>query len=241
MIINTNKNILRYVIIKNIIILLFVITLGFLSYVIYAASKFTLEVNHRKIPGLNAMHNVSCKKLGESANKPGIILGENLTGKLKFQEELGIALLNIESIIENPYVIEKVQSDNEDYAILTFDNYVLGDTSNYKYDKEEGIYTFEPGDNYKTPLMLKIEIMLSENQMQNGWDTEYLGAYEFEENYISRQGYKVNVIKSTSENVKLEQYIPERIAIFVADGIRYTLKGRTTLENFKDIIDKMKY
>lgn len=35
--------------------------------------------------------------------------------------------------------------------------------------------------------------------------------------------------------------VSEKIAVFVADGIHYTLKGRTSLENIKTIVDSMEY
>ncbi len=74
--------------------------------------------------------------------------------------------------------------------------------------------------------------------MEYGWDIDYLGMYQFKENYISLQGYKVNLLEDTIKN-KTENYISEKCAIFVADGIRYTLKGRTSFENMKYIVDTM--
>ena len=64
---------------------------------------------------------------------------------------------------------------------------------------------------------------------------EYVGEdFSFVEQYISRQGYKVNVIKL--------EYDPEwYIAIFVADGVRYELYGVRELEEIKEVVDSMSY
>ena len=60
--------------------------------------------------------------------------------------------------------------------------------------------------------------------------------YDFQESYISDKGYKVNIIKGTDGD---DSIISEKCAIFVADGIRYTLQGRVTTELLKDIVDSM--
>lgn len=76
--------------------------------------------------------------------------------------------------------------------------------------------------------------------MHNGWNTDYLGFYQFVENYTSAQGYAVNIIEDTTEEENLENYVPEKVAVFVADGIRYSLKGRTSLDEMKAIVDTMR-
>ena len=62
------------------------------------------------------------------------------------------------------------------------------------------------------------------------------------ETYTSEQGYTVNLIQDTidEEKVDAENYISENCAVFVAGGVRYTLKGRTSIENMKMIVDTMK-
>ncbi len=205
---------------------------------VFAYDYFSsIKVNQVEIPPLDPMYNIKANKLTEKANEYGIISEKNLTGRLKFQKELGVSLLHLPSSIDNPYIIEKIQSDNEDYVILTLYNYVLGDTSDYNYNSKKEFYTYKKGAEYKTPLSLEIVIMLSEDQMKTGWNEEYLGRYTFEENFISKQGYRVNIIKTITNN----NHIPTRAAIFVVDGIQYKLTGRTSLENFKHIIDKMMY
>lgn len=79
---------------------------------------------------------------------------------------------------------------------------------------------------------------LSQEQLEHGWDTEYLGYYQFAESYTSAQGFKVNILKDTVEEPP-EDYVSEKSAVFVADGIEYIVKGRTSLENIKGIVDSM--
>lgn len=140
----------------------------------------------------------------------------------------------------NPYMLGEIETDNKDFAILSFENYILGDTGNYNYLPNEDFYTYDHGKEYYSPVSLTVDIMLSEAQMKNGWDTDYLGFYEFKENYVSAQGYKVNLIEDTTGEDNVENYVSEKCAVFVADGIRYTLKGRTSYENMKNIVDTMK-
>lgn len=213
------------------------------SYIIYASGYFegVVRVNEKKLPELESMHVIETKKIKNRVDDYGVIYEENLSEHRKFQNEMSLSLLNSELSNDNPYVIEKIQTDNEDYAILTFDNYIIGDTYDYIYDHKEGFYNYRKGEEYYSPISLKVDVILSEEQMKNGWDTEYLGMYQFEEQYISKQGYKVNIMKETVKVNDTKEYISEKYAMFVVDGIRYTLKGRTSLENLKLIVDTMKY
>ncbi|EHL10608.1 hypothetical protein HMPREF9629_00823 [Peptoanaerobacter stomatis] len=237
------KNISRYMKTGKVIsyILLAAILTASLSCIIYANvyMQGSMKVNKENLPELDSMYNIETRELEKTSNYTEHIYESNMIKK--FQNETGISLLYSKLASKNPYVIEKIKTDNKDYAILTLDNYITGDTSNYNYSKEEGFYSYKKGMEYHSPISLKIDIMLSENQMKNGWDIEYLGNYKFKEQYISGQGYKVNIIESMVKNNNIENYISEKCAVFVANGIRYTLKGRTSLENIKAIVDTMKY
>ena len=79
---------------------------------------------------------------------------------------------------------------------------------------------------------------ISQEQLEHGWDVEYLGYYEFAESYVSAKGYKVNVLEDTAEEPS-EDYVSEKSAVFVADGVQYTIKGRTSMENIKRIVDSL--
>ena len=77
-------------------------------------------------------------------------------------------------------------------------------------------------------------MILSDEQLKNGWDTDYLGMYESMEEYQSAQGYKVNLIQDNNGDEKLnEGVVSEKIAVFFSNGIRYTLKGRVSFDTMK--------
>ena len=102
------------------------------------------------------------------------------------------------------------------------------------YLEEEDRYEYEHGKTYYSPVSLNIDLILSDEQLKNGWDTDYLGMYESMEKYQSAQGYKVNLIQDNNGDEKLnEGVVSEKIAVFVSDGIRYTLKGRVSVDTMK--------
>ena len=136
-------------------------------------------------------------------------------------------------------MISDVETDNKDYAIIKCDNYILGDTSNYSYN-DEGFYSYDEGNLYKSPISIQADIILSETQLNNVWTTDYLGMYGFVEQFVSEQGYKVNLIESKNDGNQPQDFVSKKIAVFVADGIRYTLTGRTTVDNMKQIVNSMK-
>lgn len=234
------KNCKRYLIVKknNIYILLVFVFTVFFSYIIYANAyvQELMKLNEKELPQLDNMYIIKLNNLEKAVNK-----GEIYNERKIYPDKIMNLLLYSELANKNPYIIEKVKTDNENFAILMFENYVTGDTSNYRYNEEEGFYEYQKGKEYYSPVSLKADIILSENQMNNGWSVDYLGNYQFKEQYISKQGYKVNIIESKTTDSNEENYISEKCAVFVADGIRYTLKGRTSLENIKAIIDTMKY
>lgn len=199
-----------------------------------------MKVNKENLPELDAMYVINSKIIGTSDNS--IINEKNINiieGEIK--NNFGIQFLSSKLASSNPYIIEKIRTDNEDYAMITLENYILGDTSDFNYNKKDGFYSYKAGEKFFSPLSLQIDVILSEEQMNNGWDTEYLGSYKFEEQYVSKQGYRVNIVSSKIKENNGNNENSEKCAIFVADGIRYTLKGRTSLENIKAVIDTMEY
>lgn len=209
-------------------------TTAFAGYYIYNK----VMVNEEVLPELDSMHYIQVNTLNFQADEYGMI-NEKVEDYETIQNELGIDLLNSALSKNNPYMLGKIKTDNKDFAILSFENYILGDTENYNYLSNEDFYTYDHGKEYYSPVSLTVDIMLSEAQMKNGWDTDYLGFYTFKENYVSAQGYKVNFIEDTTGEDEVENYVSEKCAVFVADGIRYTLKGRTSFENMKNIVDTM--
>ena len=194
------------------------------------------KVNELELPELDSMKITKQIKNIEKSIKPQSISKMNYK---QIQEQLGVSLLNSELSKDDKYMITDVETDNKDYAIIKCDNYILGDTSNYSYN-EEGFYSYDEGNLYKSPISLQADIILSETQLNNVWTTDYLGMYGFVEQFVSEQGYKVNLIEEKNDGNQPQNFVSKKIAVFVADGIRYTLTGRTTVENMKQIVNSMK-
>lgn len=194
------------------------------------------KVNELELPELDSMKITKQIKNIEKSIKPQSISKMNYK---QIQEQLGVSLLNSELSKDDKYMISDIETDNKDYAIIKCDNYILGDTSNYSYN-EEGFYSFDEGNLYKSPISLQADIILSETQLNNVWTTDYLGMYGFVEQFVSEQGYKVNLIETKNDGNQPQNFVSKKIAVFVADGIRYTLTGRTTVDNMKQIVNSMK-
>ena len=194
------------------------------------------KVNELELPELDSMKITKQIKNREKSIKPQSISRLNYK---QIQEQLGVSLLNSELSKDDRYMITDVETDNKDYAIIKCDNYILGDTSNYSYN-DEGFYSFDEGNLYKSPISIQADIILSETQLNNVWTTDYLGMYGFVEQFVSEQGYKVNLIEEKNDGNQPQNFVSKKTAIFVADGIRYTLTGRTTVDNMKQIVNSMK-
>lgn len=194
------------------------------------------KVNELELPELDSMKITKQIKNIEKSIKPQSISKMNYK---QIQEQLGVSLLNSELSKDDKYMISDIETDNKDYAIIKCDNYILGDTSNYSYN-EEGFYSYDEGNLYKSPISLQADIILSETQLNNVWTTDYLGMYGFVEQFVSEQGYKVNLIEEKNDGNQPQNFVSKKIAVFVADGIRYTLTGRTTVDNMKQIVNSMK-
>lgn len=194
------------------------------------------KVNELELPELDSM-----KITKQIKNRGKTIKSQSISRKnyKQIQEELGVSLLNTELSKDDKYMITDVETDNKDYAIIKCDNYIIGDTSNYSYN-DEGFYSFDEGNLYKSPISLQADIVLSETQLNNIWTTDYLGMYRFVEQFVSEQGYKVNLIEEENDGNQPQNFVSKKTAVFVADGIRYTLTGRTTVENMKQIVNSMK-
>lgn len=157
----------------------------------------------------------------------------------EIQKELGIHLLDTELSENNPYMQGHIMTDGSDFAIITVENYILGDTGRYQFLEEENRYAYESGNVFLSPISLTVRLILSEEQLNRGWDWEYLGMYRFAENYTSGQGYRVNLVERTLENGDAGEAVLEKSAVFAADGVEYTLRGRVSMETMKGIVETM--
>lgn len=198
-----------------------------------------ISVNDEVLPELDEMHVVNAKKVQISEDENGMI-DQDFKEYDVLQSQLGIDLLDSELAENNPYIQGHLMTDNRDFAMITMENYIIGDTSEFQYLPEENRYQYEHGEKYDSPVSLEIDIILSEEQLKNGWDSDYLGMYESMESFESEQGYQVNVIQDTvGKEMENANTVSEKVAIFVSDGVRYTLKGRVSLDTMKEIINTM--
>lgn len=198
-----------------------------------------VHVNQAVLPALDEMQKVTMNEPDMAKDEYGMF-EDDFTDYSMLKEKLGISLLDTELATNNPHMLGRLFSDGTDFCILTVENYILGDTGAYQYLENENRYEYTKGAKYTTPITLNVDIALSDEQLKNGWDTDYLGMYEFVENFKSEQGYPVNLIQSTNGSEELpEGAVSEKCAIFVADGVRYTLKGRVSVETMKEIINTM--
>lgn len=192
-----------------------------------------ISVNDEVLAELDEMHVVDIKKMEQPKDEFGTI-EQDFKDYATIQEELGIDLLDTELADNNDYLQGHITTDNKDYAMITMNNFIIGDTANFRYLEEEDRYEYEHGKTYYSPVSLNIDLILSDEQLKNGWDTDYLGMYESMEEYQSAQGYKVNLIQDNNGDEELNDgVVSEKIAVFVSDGIRYTLKGRVSVDTMK--------
>lgn len=110
----------------------------------------------------------------------------------------------------NDYLQGHITTDDKDYVMITMNNYIIGDTANFRYLEEEDRYEYEHGKTYYSPVSLNIDLILSDEQLKNGWDTDYLGMYESMEEYQSAQGYKVNLIQDNNGDEKLNEELCQK-------------------------------
>lgn len=193
------------------------------------------HVNDTELPALDPMKKVSAGEIPGSCDESGQIF-QDYSSYDEVNELLGGILLDSPLAEENPYMQVSVQTDNRDYGIVTVENYILGDTHDYQLVADIGRYNCEPGEKYGSSISLETAYMLSSEQEAAGWNTDYLGYYEYAGSYVSEKGYKVNLIRSTTDT---EDPRAEICAVFVADGIQYTLKGRVAEDTMKEIVDSM--
>lgn len=107
---------------------------------------------------------------------------------------------------------------------------------NLKWNSGEKFPTNDHGEIYYSPLDLELQLILSDEQLRRGLNEEYLGYYEYEDGFVSVQGYKVNVLKTTG-NIPTESV--KRVAIFVGDGIQYKMSGQVSKDTLIEVVNSM--
>ena len=198
-----------------------------------------VHVNEETLTELDSMQIVQMNEIDATPDEYGMI-NKYYSDYNAIKDDLGVKLLDTDLSLDNPYMLCRVMTDTKDFAIITVNNFILGDTGNYQFIEAENRYSYSHGTEYFSPVSLTADLILSESQISNGWDTDYLGLYEFVESYTSDQGYVVNIVQDTVLEENLENYVSEKVAIFVADGIRYSLKGRVSIDTLKSVVNTMK-
>lgn len=207
---------------------------AFAGYYVYNA----IRVNDEVIPELDSMKVVKVGKIQGNKDEDGFITKEYESYDM-VNEELGTILLDSKIAENQEYMKAVLDTDNKDYITIHVYNYIIGDVTEIKRISDYDYwYSFTPGEIYQSPISMDIDIILSEEQLKNGMELDYLGMYQYQESYISQKGYKVNIISSDDEeNVDNEK--SEKYAVFVVDGIRYQIHGCVSTEKMKEIVDSM--
>ncbi len=160
-------------------------------------------------------------------------------------DNLGIKLLN-STMTEGNNQMRIIYDNSSEAVIIKVNGFIIGDSTITGVSEDGESYTFEPGKVYGSPVTLKVSFATTQNQAEDGLDVWYLGYYKFDYNYVSDQGWKVNVITDSEEisEEQLEQYPlyqPVVISVFVVDGIRYELRGCISEDLMEEIVNSMSY
>ncbi len=204
---------------------------GTTVYAYYMLTNRT-EVNQEELPAIGEM---SCIKSFDFSNVDEKIIYDDYR---EFADLAGLNLLDSSLSEPNPYMQVRVETDKKDFAIIRVENYILGDTSNYQLVEDINLYNCDPGEVYYSSISLEADLILSQEQLATGFDMEYLGYYEYVESYVAEDGTKVNMVQGTFGNEE-DGVVSEKIAIFVKNGVKYTLSGRVSIEEMKHIVDTM--
>ena len=160
---------------------------------VFAGYYFLNKVNVNKItlPELDAMQIVEITPLKAEKDEYGYIHTE-FSDYTALQSNIGIDLLESKYATEQSYLQGSMETDQKNYAIIKMKNYIIEEM-------------------YYSPISLSMDLILSQEQLEQGWDTDYLGFYEYVESYTSKQGYKVNLIQDTTEENVENNYVSENV------------------------------
>ena len=199
-----------------------------------------IKVNDAVLPELDSMQITDLPRVTGSQDEYGTV-EKSYDVYDQMVADLGIKLLDTTLEGDNPYMQIELETDNKDYCFIEVENYIIGDVTGFQLLPDKTAYAYEHGIVYDTPVSLRLEMILSQEQMDIGLDRDYLGMYDYVESYRSAQGYRVNILRGTEGDGQVDamDVKTEKIAIFVADGIRYTLTGRVSLDTMKEIVDSM--
>lgn len=217
--------------ISKITMLILLICMVLFSAVYAVNNIFSTSVNGEKMPALDNMSIIKVNNVENYDKNDYGIIRKKYDSIEQLETELGVKFLTSIYSEDNSYKLIKYKKIGEGYNLIEIGAYIVGDLTNIEYQEEYDYYSFTAGEDYQTPVDLKIEIISDESQQP--FDTEYLGVYEYLETITSNDGYKVNLLESKALGKN------EICAIFVADGIRYTLSGHIEIDEMIDIVNSM--
>lgn len=206
---------------------------GITSYAVHIYNNRVM-VNENEIPALNDMSIYYYNQIKEYTEKDNFGITKKYKSYQDLKNEIAIPILESKYAEGNDKMLIELTTDEKDYESIHIAGFIIGDVKNLEPIAKGHFYSYTPGEKFYSPVNLDIDIILSEEQLYQGLEFDYLGGYEFVEQYISKQGYKVNIVATTGNPV------PTYSAIFVSDGIRYRLDGKIELEQMKEIVDSMK-
>lgn len=131
------------------------------------------------------------------------------------------------------------QNFGGEYQIVKAKAYLVGDLRDLVWQDEYDYYSWTAGTVYQTPVDLTLEWVSDEAQQP--FDTDYLGYYAYADTFTSAGGHTVNLLVDTAPGTAGSDLKPECAAVFVADGVRYTLSGHVTQQTMRAIVDSMSY
>lgn len=219
---------LRYNILMTLIA---VILLGSTAQAGYTLYNRWFKINGETLPELESMQKIEVNPVSEEYKEKSSYKKEYDSYE-ELQNDLGVRLLHTDLADNNSSMIITRKTDNVHWTQIEIVAYIVGDVTGMKQIEGRNQYTWTPGENYFSPIDLSVDIISSQEQLQIGWDKEYLGAYDFVESYQTQQGYKVNILSSGKSHTK-----PMYQAVFVADGVRYTVRGKVDIELLKEILN----
>ncbi|WP_251387825.1 hypothetical protein [Mediterraneibacter agrestimuris] len=231
--------------------ILSVVLFGTVAFAAGSLLYSKIKVNQKTIPDLEALEVVAVKEVDGDVTEYGDVKKE-YTSVWEAETDLGIQLLDTDFAADNEYTKVFYSKIGDGYHVLDVQECIMGDLSNIREWKESAIdntmegndewYAWTQGNIYKSPIDLKVEIISDPAQQE--LDTEYMGYFKYVETFVSEQGYTVNVLQDTVEDDDLEAmseiYVPQTQMVFVANGIRYTLKGRVSSDTMKEVVNSMK-
>lgn len=195
-----------------------------------------IYINKEKLPDLEAMEKKTVRDSKALPDEMGFYW-DKYENYQDLCNDLGIDLLCSDLADGNSYMLISRKTDNENWNKIRVTAYIVGDLKSISRIPGKERYRWEPGEIFTSPVDMEIDIITSDSQLCYGMERDFLGNYEFVETYMSKQNYRVQIIRDNSvigENVK-QGYR----AVFVADGIRYIITGQMDLEKLKEIIDTL--